>query len=58
MNLKLLQKKKKKTAQANVDLIGNKIAEKITKILKISKKTLKAKQKILRFLQKYQEVDT
>lgn len=58
MNLKLLQKAVQKTAQANVDLIGNKIAEKITKILKISKKTLKAKQKILRFLQKYQEVDT
>ena len=58
MNLKLLQKAVQKTAQANVDLIGNKIAEKITKVLKIWKKTLKAKQKILRFLQKYQEVDT
>ena len=35
MNLKLLQKAVQKTAQANVDLIGNKIAEKITKVLKI-----------------------
>ena len=41
-----------KTAQADGDLIGNKIAEKITKFSKISQKTLKAKQKILRFLKK------
>ena len=38
MHLKLLQKEQFKTAEATDNLIGNKIADRITKVLKTSPK--------------------